>query len=70
MAARVVREVGEEAVRDRRSDGSVVVAIPVLNAEGLRSWLFGFLDHARLLEPPELVDVVTGWLRAMAGEPA
>ena len=70
MAARVVREVGEGAVRERRSDGSVVVAIPVLNPEGLRSWLFGFLDHARLLGPPALVEVVTGWLAAMAGEEA
>ena len=68
MAARVVREVGAAAVRERRDDGSVVVAIPVLNPEGMRSWLFGFLDHARVLGPPELVDVVTGWLSAMAGE--
>jgi predicted DNA-binding transcriptional regulator YafY len=68
MAPRVVREVGEDAVRERRSDGSIVVAIPVLNPDGLRSWLFGFLDHARVVDPPELVGVVTGWLEAMAGE--
>ena len=68
MAARVVREVGAAAVRERRGDGSVVVAIPVLNPAGLRSWLFGFLDHARVLGPPELVEVFTGWLEAMAGE--
>lgn len=70
VAPRVVREVGEEAVRERRDDGSIAVAIPVLNPEGLRSWLFGFLDHARVLGPPELVTVVTGWLSAMAGEEA
>jgi proteasome accessory factor B len=70
VASRVVREVGEEAVRERREDGSVVVAIPVQNPEGLRSWLFGFLDHARVLEPPEVVAVVTGWLSAMAGDEA
>lgn len=68
MAARVVREVGEAAVRQRRHDGSVVVAVRVLNPAGLRSWLFGFLDHARVLDPPELVGVVTDWLEAMAGE--
>ena len=68
MAPRVVREVGEEAVQARRSDGSVVVVIPVSNPEGFRSWLFGFLDHARVLEPPALVGMVTGWLTAMAGE--
>ena len=70
VAPRVVREVGEEAVRERRADGGVVVAIPVLNPEGLRSWLFGFLDHARVLEPPEVVTVVTGWLAALAGDEA
>ena len=67
MAPRVVREVGEDAVQERRSDGSIVVAIPVLNPDGLRSWLFGFLDHARVVHPPGLVGVVTDWLEAMAG---
>lgn len=70
MAVRVVREVGEGAVRERRSDGSVVVAISVANPAGLRSWLFGFLDHAWVVDPPELVEAVTGWLEAMAGEGA
>ncbi len=68
MAPRVVREVGEGAVRARGTDGSVVVAIPVLNPDGFRSWLFGFLDHARVLGPPALVALVTGWLTAIAGE--
>lgn len=70
VAPRVVREVGEEAVLERRSDGSVVVAVPVSNPEGFRSWLFGFLDHARVLGPPPLVGMVTGWLTEVAGEDA
>jgi proteasome accessory factor B len=68
MAARVVREVGPDRLRERRDDGSVVVDVPVANVAGLRSWLFGMLDHARLLGPPDLVDEVTSWLDAMAGE--
>ena len=70
MAPRVVREVGEEAVLDRRSDGSVVVAVQVSNPDGFRSWLFGFLDHARVLGPPPLVGMVMGWLTDVAGEGA
>ena len=70
VAPRVVREVGEDAVRARRDDGGVVVVVPVSNPDGFRSWLFGFLDHARVLGPPSIVEMVTGWLTAVAGEDA
>ena len=33
---------------------------------GFRSWLFGMLDHARVVGPPPMVDAVRSWLRAMA----
>jgi proteasome accessory factor B len=66
FARRVVGEVGEDAVRERRDDGSVVVAVAVRNRGGFRSWLFGMLDHARVVGPPPMVDEVRGWLQAMA----
>lgn len=65
-ARRAVSQLGERAVRHRHDDGSVVVALAVTNPAGLRSWLFGLLDHARLLEPPELVEETRAWLRSMA----
>lgn len=58
---------GEQAVVERRPDGSVVVALQVRSVEGLRSWLFGMLDHAVVLGPPSVRDEVVAWLTAVAG---
>lgn len=66
VAERVVGELGEERVAERRPDGSVVVAIRVTHRGGFLSWVLGLLDHARVLEPPELVEEVVGRLRGMA----
>ncbi len=47
------------------SDGSVQLELEVTNRSAFRSWLFGFLSHAIVIEPPELVDFVVDWLKAM-----
>lgn len=65
-AERVVRDVGEARVVEEREDGSVVVRVSVTSPPGFRSWLFGMLDHARVLGPPEMVEEIVGHLRAMA----
>ena len=76
VVARVVIDV-EEAVWARVNlrpdeivetgpDGSVVVELTVRNVDAFRDWILGFLDHAEVLEPPELRDHVTGWLAALA----
>lgn len=67
-APAVVERLGAEADHDSRADGSVVVRFPVSHRGAFRSWLFGLLDHARVLGPPELRDDVVGWLQAMAGQ--
>lgn len=51
---------------ERTDDGGVVVLLPVRNVAGLRSWLFGMLDHARVVGPPAMVDSVRSWLTAIA----
>lgn len=61
MARRALGEVVE-----RRDDGSVVVRLRVSNVPGLRSWLLGMRDHARVLGPPPVVESITSWLRAIA----
>jgi proteasome accessory factor B len=66
FARRAVAEVGDDAVRERHDDGSVVLAVPVRHPGGFRSWLFGMLDHARVVGPPAMVDDVRSWLAAMA----
>jgi proteasome accessory factor B len=59
------RAAGE--ILERRADGSVVVRLSVSSVPGLRSWLLNLRDHARVLGPPEVVESITSWLRAIAG---
>lgn len=65
QAGKVASEVGDDRVVERADDGSVVVELTVTNRAGFRSWLLGLLDHAEVLDPPELRDDVIGWLREM-----
>ncbi|MGZ6975840.1 MAG: helix-turn-helix transcriptional regulator [Acidimicrobiia bacterium] len=52
----------------REEDGSVVVELSVVNLDGLRSFVLGYLDHAEVLSPPEARAVVIDWLTAIAGD--
>lgn len=69
-AARVVAEVGSDRVIGRRDDGSVEISLTINNLVAFRSWLLGLLDHAVVVDPPEVRDHVVGWLAAIAGEVA
>lgn len=64
-----VAKAGTEAVRERRPDGSVVLAMAVTNREAFRSFALGFLDHAEVLEPPELRAGMVDWLDRLAAAP-
>lgn len=66
-AEAVERELGATSVRERRSDGSVVVEVPCANEEAFRSWLFGLGVHAEVLAPPALRASIVDWLRSLAG---
>jgi proteasome accessory factor B len=61
-----VGEVGEEAVAERRGDGSVVIKLTVTNRAALRSFVLGFLDHAEVLGPPGLRAEMIDWLQSLA----
>jgi len=66
QAAAVVQQVGEEAVVDRRDDGSVVIELPVTNTAAFRSFVLGLLDAAEVIGPPELRDEMIAWLDDLA----
>ena len=66
QAAWAVAEAGVHGQVEHRSDGAVVLRLPVTNRAGFRSFVFGFLDHAEVIGPPELRGDVVDWLRALA----
>jgi proteasome accessory factor B len=53
-------------VSERRPDGSLVLEMDVTSRPGFRSFLLTFLEHAEVLDPPELRDDVMSWLGAIA----
>lgn len=65
-AAAIEREVGADRVVDRLDDGSIRVRVPASNITAFRSWLLGLLDHAVVLEPPEIRSAVVEWLESVA----
>jgi proteasome accessory factor B len=64
-AALVVDELGEDAVIERRTDGSVLVELQVVNREAFRTWVLGLLEHAEVVGPESLRDEVIAWLAAI-----
>jgi predicted DNA-binding transcriptional regulator YafY len=57
-----VGQVGADGVESRADDGSVVLGVTVTNRSAFRSFVLGFLDHAEVLDPPELRDDLVAWL--------
>jgi proteasome accessory factor B len=66
-AALVVDQLGDDAVVERRDDGSIVVGLEVVNREAFRTWLLELLEHGEVLTPPELRAEVVDWLSVQAG---
>lgn len=67
-ASLVVESLGDAAVDETRDDGSVVVVLDVVNRDALRSFVLDLLDHAEVLEPPELRADIVDWLTAMTAD--
>jgi proteasome accessory factor B len=66
----IVHHLGPGAVAEERPDGSVVVTMTVTNRDNFRSFVLSFLDHAEVLDPPELRDDLVEWLVDIAEVPA
>jgi predicted DNA-binding transcriptional regulator YafY len=63
-AGRVVGELGEAALLERRGDGAVVVRLAVTDLEAFVTWVLGLLDHAEVLGPDEVRRAVVGQLES------
>jgi proteasome accessory factor B len=66
VAPTAVAATGEDAVIERRDDGSVVLTLAVTSRAALYSLLIGFLDRAEILGPPEIRAGFVGSLEAAA----
>jgi proteasome accessory factor B len=53
-------------VRERGADGTITVELTVTNRDAFRSFVLGFLDHAEVLDPPDLRAELVEWLRELA----
>lgn len=65
-AAAVERELGADRVVAREPDG-IVVRVPASNLPAFRSWVLGLLDHAVVLDPPDVREHVVDWISSVAG---
>ena len=60
-------QVGPQTRRERRPDGSLLLHLPVANADALVDFVLGLLDRAELVGPPELREKLLERVRACAG---
>jgi proteasome accessory factor B len=57
-----LQHLGPDHVVEQSGDGSIVVELPVTNRAAFRSFVLSFLEHAEILEPPELREDLVAWL--------
>ncbi|HVV35204.1 MAG TPA: WYL domain-containing transcriptional regulator [Acidimicrobiales bacterium] len=61
-----INDLGEDFVVERRDDGSIRVRLHITSRDGFRSWLYGYLDHAVVVSPPEVVADFVAHLEELA----
>lgn len=66
VAPAVLRDLGEEALVARRSDGSIDVEVACGNVTAFESWLFAMVDRAVVISPAEVRTRVMQRLAEMA----
>jgi proteasome accessory factor B len=47
-------------------DGVTIVEVTVTNPAAFRSFALGFLEHAEILDPPDMRADIVEWLEAVA----
>ncbi len=66
----VLGELGADARVETGPDGTTFVDVSVSNQPAFRSFVLGFLEHAEIVDPPEVRTAMIEWLETVAaGEP-
>ncbi len=60
------KQFGPDVAAAPEADGGVVLEVPVVMIDAFRSLVLEFLDHAEILEPPEMRDDMIRWLSEVA----
>ena len=63
QAAFATHQLGTDAIAERRDNGDTVFTLEVRNVAAFRSFVLTYLDHAEVLAPPAMRDIITDWLR-------
>lgn len=67
VAPAVVRELGDDAIVARRSDGSLDVEVACGNRSAFKSWLYAMVDRAEVISPENVRNEIIADLQKMAG---
>lgn len=67
VAPAAVRELGDDAIVARRTDGSLDVEVACGNRTAFKSWLFAMVDRAEVLSPENVRQEIIADLQRMAG---
>lgn len=65
QASWAARHVGPDRAEED-GEGAVLLRLPVTNRGAFRAFVLSFLEHAEVLEPPELRQDVVDWLEQLA----
>jgi proteasome accessory factor B len=57
---------GDAVDVDARPDGTTIVELAVTNRAAFRAFVLGYLEHAEVLDPPELRAEIVAWLEPLA----
>jgi len=64
----VVAELGADARVEEAADGKTFVDVAVSNQAAFRSFVLGFLEHAEIVDPPDVRAAMIEWLETVAAE--
>ncbi len=62
QATFATHQLGTESIAERRDNGDIVFTLAVRNVAAFRSFVLTYLDHAEVLAPPAMREVITSWL--------